>query len=199
MGYRYHKRIKICKGVHLNVSKSGVGISLGVRGASISTGSRGTYINTGILGTGISYRQKINSASNSNYHSLNLLESDYQPGSTFQFQIDHDGNENFLMIDPSGKTFTNDAFVKKVKRTPEYKEIVEKARNAKNDFIKKQNDEIVYIYKATPKIITVNDVIKERDNTSCVKQNSIVPNHLMNLSQEIHLFMMKHAHLLRLV
>lgn len=32
MGYRYSKRIKICKGVHLNVSKSGVGISLGGAG-----------------------------------------------------------------------------------------------------------------------------------------------------------------------
>ena len=171
MGYRYSRRIRICKGVHLNVSKSGVGISLGVRGASISTGPRGTYINTGIPGTGISYRQKVGSSQTKSYNTKNLVEMDYKPGSTFEFQIDNDGNETFLLIDPSGNPFTNEPFVRKIKRTPEYKEIVEKARKAKNDFIKKQNDEIVFIYKSTPKIITEDDVIKERDDTSSIKQN----------------------------
>lgn len=171
MGYRYSRRIKICKGVHLNVSKSGIGISLGVRGASISTGPRGTYINTGIPGTGISYRQKIGSTSSTSYNSKNLNERDYLPGSTFEFHIDNDGNESFLLIDPYGEPFTNEEFIRKIRRSPEYKEIVEKARKAKYDFNKKQNDEIVYIYKSTPKIITVEDVIKERDDTSKITQN----------------------------
>lgn len=171
MGYRFSRRIRICKGVHLNVSKSGVGISLGVRGASISTGPRGTYINTGIPGTGISYRQKIGSTPSKSYDTKNIVEMDYKPGSTFEFQIDNDGNETFLLIDPAGNPFTNEPFVRKIKRTPEYKEIVEKARKAKNDFIKKQNDEIIFIYKSTPKIITEDDVIKERDDTSSIRQN----------------------------
>jgi len=171
MGYRYSRRIRICKGVHLNVSKSGIGISLGVRGASISTGPRGTYINTGIPGTGITYRQKIGSTTYTSYNSKTLAERDYQPGSTFEFHIDNDGNESFLLIDSSGKPFTNEEFIRKIKRTSEYKEIAEKARKAKYDFNKKQNDEIVYIYKSTPQIITVEDVIKERDNTDNIKQN----------------------------
>lgn len=170
MSLRYSRRIKICKGVHLNISKSGVGISLGGRGASISSGPKGTYINTGIPGTGISFRQKVGAASNQNYNTSNLVERDYQPGSTFQFQIDNEGKETFLLLDPLGKPFTNEPFVRRIKRTPEYKEIVEKTRKVKNDFVKKQNDEIVFIYKSTPKIITKSDVEKERDDTSCVKQ-----------------------------
>ena len=66
MSLRYHKRIKICKGLYLNVSKSGVGLSLGQRGASLSVGPRGTYSNLGIPGTGISYREKIDDAPETN-------------------------------------------------------------------------------------------------------------------------------------
>ena len=158
MAYRFQRRIRICKGVHLNLSKSGVGISLGVRGASISTGPRGTYINTGLPGTGLSYRQKINSGL-THYNTSNLVERDYEPGSTYQFQIDNDGTETFLLIDPRGNPFTNDSFLGRIKRTPEYKEIVEKARKAKFDYPKKQNDDTIYIYKSTPKLITEEDVI----------------------------------------
>lgn len=175
MGYRYSRRIKICKGVHLNVSKSGVGISLGVRGASISTGPRGTYINTRIPGTGISCRQKIGSTPTKSYSPKNLMLGEFKPGSTFSFQIDNDGNESFLLIDPNGNPFTNDAFVRKIKRTSEYKEMVEQTRKAKNDFIKKQNDDVVLIYKSTPGIISVDDVIRERDDTSGIKQNFYYP------------------------
>lgn len=171
MGFRFSKRISICKGVNLNVSKSGVGISLGVKGASISIGSRGTYLNTGIPGTGISYRQKITSSSNSNQGSSNIMEYDFPPGSTFQFKIDNDGNETFLLLDSSGRPFSNDYLAKKIKKSPLYKEIVEKARKEKNDYKQKQNDDIVYIYKLTPKIISVDDVIKERDDLSSVQQN----------------------------
>lgn len=56
MGLRFRKSIKICKGVRLNVSKSGLGISFGVRGARFSispTGRKTTSI--GIPGTGIFY------------------------------------------------------------------------------------------------------------------------------------------------
>lgn len=155
------------------MSRSGVGISLGVRGASISTGPRGTYVNMGIPGTGIAHRQKLNSnpISKISYDAYNLIERDYLPGSTFQFQIDDDGKETFVLIDPNGKPFTNDAFIRRIKRTPEYKEMVEKSRKAKNDFLKKQNEDVIFIYKSTPKLVKLEDVEKERDDTSGITQN----------------------------
>lgn len=53
MGIRFRKRIRLTKGVHLNLSKPGLGISAGVRGARIGTGPRGAYRSLGIPGTGL--------------------------------------------------------------------------------------------------------------------------------------------------
>ncbi|RPJ17871.1 MAG: DUF4236 domain-containing protein [Deltaproteobacteria bacterium] len=53
------RRIKIAKGLRLNVSKSGLGLSVGGRGASYSLGPRGLYGNFGIPGTGLSVRSKL--------------------------------------------------------------------------------------------------------------------------------------------
>lgn len=56
MGLRFHKSINICKGVKLNLSKSGVGVSLGTKGAHYSVNTSGRRTATfGIPGTGISY------------------------------------------------------------------------------------------------------------------------------------------------
>ncbi len=56
MGLNFRKSIKICKGVSLNLSKSGVGVSVGTKGAraSINTSGRSS-VRVGIPGTGLSY------------------------------------------------------------------------------------------------------------------------------------------------
>ncbi len=54
MGLRFSKRIKIAKGINLNLSKSGIGMSVGVKGARFGVGPRGTRVTTSIPGTGIS-------------------------------------------------------------------------------------------------------------------------------------------------
>lgn len=59
MGFRFNKRIKLSKGVSLNLSKSGVSTTIGTRGASINVGKEGAYLNTGIPGTGVSTRTKV--------------------------------------------------------------------------------------------------------------------------------------------
>ncbi len=61
MGLRFQRRIRIAPGVHLNLSKSGLGLSVGPRGASVSFGPRGTWTNVGIPGTGLSYRSHVGS------------------------------------------------------------------------------------------------------------------------------------------
>ena len=174
MGYRFSRRIRICKGVHLNVSKSGVGISLGVRGASISTGPRGTYINAGLPGTGLSYRQKISSGPSNKFIERNLVEN-YQSGSTIEFQIDNDGSETVILRNSSGYPIKNETLVQKVMRSPEYKEIVRKARIVKNDLIIKQNDDAIFFYKSTPKLVSIEDVVNERDDVSGLLLKSYQP------------------------
>lgn len=66
MGILFRKRVKILPGVHINVSKSGLGLNVGVPGANITLNKRGTTLNTGIPGTGIYSREKISA----NDHSI---------------------------------------------------------------------------------------------------------------------------------
>jgi hypothetical protein len=58
MGLRFQRRIKVLPGVHLNLSKSGVGFSVGGRGAHVGITARGQrYTSIGLPGTGLSWRE----------------------------------------------------------------------------------------------------------------------------------------------
>lgn len=63
MGLQFRKSIKICKGVNLNISKTGVGISVGTKGARYSMHSSGRRTATvGIPGTGLYYTKNLANA-----------------------------------------------------------------------------------------------------------------------------------------
>ena len=55
MGLRFQKRIRIFKGLTINLSKTGASVSLGGRGATVNISKRGTKTTIGMPGTGISY------------------------------------------------------------------------------------------------------------------------------------------------
>lgn len=58
MGWRFRKRIKICKGVSVNLNKNSVGLSVGTKGARYSVNSNGRKTaSVGIPGTGLYYTQ----------------------------------------------------------------------------------------------------------------------------------------------
>jgi hypothetical protein len=60
MPWRFQKRIRLAKGLTLNISKKGLSsLSVGRRGARLSAGKRGTRVTTGIPGTGVSHSQKV--------------------------------------------------------------------------------------------------------------------------------------------
>lgn len=66
MGLRIRKSFKICKGLRINVSKSGMSVSGGVRGARVSVNTKGVVRRSvGIPGTGVYYsdQHKITSKS----------------------------------------------------------------------------------------------------------------------------------------
>ncbi len=63
MGLQFRKRIKICKGVNLNISKTGVGVSVGAKGARYSMHSSGRRTATvGIPGTGLYYTKNLSNS-----------------------------------------------------------------------------------------------------------------------------------------
>jgi tetratricopeptide (TPR) repeat protein len=55
MGLRFHRRIKLGKGVTLNVNKKSASISIGRRGAKMTFGRHGRRTTVGIPGTGLFY------------------------------------------------------------------------------------------------------------------------------------------------
>ncbi len=60
MGLQFRKKIKICKGVNLNISKTGVGVSIGTKGARYSMHSSGRRTATiGLPGTGLYYTKSL--------------------------------------------------------------------------------------------------------------------------------------------
>src|ERR1700730_19354791 len=57
MGFRFHRRIRILKGLYVNVgSKKGPSISIGGRGVTTNISGQGVHETFSLPGTGISYR-----------------------------------------------------------------------------------------------------------------------------------------------
>jgi len=59
MGFRFQKRIRIFKGLTLNLSKSGSSWTVGRPGASVNVWDDKVTGNVGIPGTGLSYRESL--------------------------------------------------------------------------------------------------------------------------------------------
>ena len=55
MGLRFQKRIRIFKGLTINLSKTGTSLSVGGRGATVNFSQRGTKTTVGLPGSGLSY------------------------------------------------------------------------------------------------------------------------------------------------
>ena len=57
MGFRFQRRIRLGKGLWVNLSKSGAGFSVGRRGLRFSISPKGKkQVSVGAPGTGMSYR-----------------------------------------------------------------------------------------------------------------------------------------------
>jgi hypothetical protein len=62
MGFRFQKRIRLFKGVTLNLSKSGTSVSVGGRGASLNLKGDKITGTVGVPGTGLSYRETMSAS-----------------------------------------------------------------------------------------------------------------------------------------
>jgi hypothetical protein len=58
MGFRFRKRIRLAKGLYINLSKKGGSLSVGGRGASMNVSKRGVRDTFSVPGTGLSYQTK---------------------------------------------------------------------------------------------------------------------------------------------
>jgi hypothetical protein len=58
MGFRIRKRIRLGKGIWINLSKKGGSLSVGGRGATMNVSKKGVRDTFSVPGTGISYQTK---------------------------------------------------------------------------------------------------------------------------------------------
>jgi len=58
MGFRFRKRIRLAKGLYLNLSKRGGSLSIGSRGTTTNISKKGVRDTLSLTGTGISYQTK---------------------------------------------------------------------------------------------------------------------------------------------
>lgn len=114
MGLRFRRSIKICPGVRLNFSKSGISTTVGGKGFTMTSGSRGTYVNAGLPGTGISVREKIGGTS-----PKNKISSSSGQGVTPSINI------NELSLQAEAINVTMDEYNNVALLTPEIDDVIE--------------------------------------------------------------------------
>lgn len=61
MGLRFFRRVRLGKGLTLNLSKTGASLSMGPRGAKFTMGTSGRRVTAGLPGTGLFYTTKLDS------------------------------------------------------------------------------------------------------------------------------------------
>lgn len=125
---RLRKSVKICKGMKVNFSKSGASFTTGVRGFSYTTGKKGSYMNVGIPGTGLYDRVKVSGSSSSHPSGSSSAAYGRSRSTALPSQVclhmDDTGKMTFTF--ENGIPITDDALIRKIKATPQYK--AEKAR-----------------------------------------------------------------------
>jgi hypothetical protein len=158
MGFRFSRRIKIAKGLRLNVSKSGLGLSVGGRGASYSLGPRGLYGNFGIPGTGLSVRSKLGGG--------NVRGSRSNAG-TKQIQLnvkatisidDETGKETIALETDDGTPICDDYVLRKVKKTEAFKQKLQETRNKTVETVAEKTDVLVNIHTRAEPIVSLQEV-----------------------------------------
>ena len=132
----FRKRIKIAKGLNLNLSGSGLSLSAGVRGASATFGKNGTYVNTGIPGTGLYKRTKIGSnPNNQNINSLSKNSNNLQDEINVNIKLDEKGIPILIIEDKNGRILSDESLIRKIKKSDRYK-------NAVTDLIESRKNSI---------------------------------------------------------
>ena len=127
MGLRFRKSVKICKGVKINLSKSGASLSLGGKGSTFNFSGRGAKHTIGLPGTGFSYTTSINkgkkSASRKSTAPSSRVASSVSTPSSVNVSMNDKGKVTIL--DENGNEIIDASIIRKIKATSSYKAMVE--------------------------------------------------------------------------
>lgn len=148
---RYRKRIRIMKGLTLNLSKSGVSMTAGLPGMSVNTGSRGTYLNTGIPGTGLYDRKRIGGSPGSGTRQRSTTTWSGYEERSFELTLDGDGNP--ILRNERGSVIDDPGLLRQIRRSAAYKEKLLEVSQKTHAEYQQQTEAFVEIHTLTPKIL----------------------------------------------
>lgn len=168
MGMRFHRSVKICKGVRINFSKSGTSLSVGGHGHTVNFSKRGTRETFGIPGTGLSYSHMVGTGSGrrSTSYSRSSSSSRSQVRVPSNATIHMNEKGQVWIADNNGREITDPSVLRKIKSTQQYKEQkarleLEKAR--RNDEIvresNEENDKFINLYKLSSVVDSKEDFV----------------------------------------
>lgn len=156
----FRKRKKIAKGLHLNLSGSGIGLGFRLLpGLSFSLNNSGVYCNTSIPGSGFYSRNKISNTRprQNNVPSRSSSCQAVEPSATeveIHIHAENDGTYTTRIYDSEGNENTDPLLKMRVLSNPKYKETVVRAIND-------CTNELVDMYKLTAKPLTEADMKKK--------------------------------------
>lgn len=151
---RFRKSIKICKGVRINFSKSGISTTVGGKGVSMSLGGRGAYLNTSIPGTGLYNRTRIGGGT-STKTSTNSYPSTVSQ--TINLKLDDNGNITFY--DEFGRQINDPSLIRKVKSTPAFKAERERMMKERFEKISGENEPFVNIHQQASDVYSAEEYV----------------------------------------
>ncbi|MBK5200662.1 MAG: DUF4236 domain-containing protein [Spirochaetaceae bacterium] len=171
---RYRKRIRICKGVYINLSKSGISSTVGIPGLSLNHSRNGTFVNTGIPGTGIYDRKRVGGSNNNSNTGTKSRTRTQTTTTSSIFNISFEDDGTATITDENHNVVTNRVLYNKVIRSQDYQDLLKKFVNKK--LVESANliDSIVNIHLKTPPLIKneefENNLLKLENNLKFPKQ-----------------------------
>ena len=166
---RFRKRINICKGVKLNVSKSGVSATVGGKGLSLNLGKGGVFLNTSLPGTGLYDRKKLIGADKLPFgKKKEEKKAAGKKGAAkqevalpaFSVEVEESGEVN-VINDETGREITAASTLKKIRATDEYKEEFAEAMDKYRQSIEAENESFLNISRCTPPLNTEWEELQE--------------------------------------
>lgn len=153
---RFRRSVRLCKGIRMNFSGSGVTMSLGMPGASVTFGKSGAYVNYGIPGTGLYNRKKIAGPAPKSRQSKNISDNLLQ----YRYEVDiaDNGQISLEVCDSTGNRITNSSIISKIRKTSEYKAKVEELIRTKRNSINSQSLQFIRIYKQSEKLVNFDEI-----------------------------------------
>lgn len=145
----YRKRIKLIKGVHLNLSGSGVGIGFSpMRGLSFSMNKTGIYNNASLPETGLYKRSKIASFSD-NQRELRSYSNHFDD-TNYQITMGLDENGKIqTIIRHDDIEITDEEELRRIKRRDDVKMTISHLQYIIKEKIDDTNSEFIEVYKHT--------------------------------------------------